>query len=55
MSHVVYIYNEDKKLVRQGQVYCNDYSLFEYGNKMILIMLSGNIVHSIRGSYIIVI
>ena len=55
MLHTVYIYDNNKQLSRQGKIYCNDYSLFEYGNEMVLIMLSGNIVYSIRGSYIIVI
>ena len=55
MLHTVYIYDKDKNLVRQGQIYCNDYCLFVYGNEMSLAMLSGNIVYSIRGSYIIVI
>lgn len=55
MLHTVYIYNNDRHLVRQGIIYCSDYCLFEKGNHMTLIMLSGNIIHSIRGSYIIVI
>lgn len=57
MLHTVYIYNNDRHLVRQGVIYCSDYSLFENsnGNGMILIMLSGNLIYSICGSYIIVI
>lgn len=55
MLHTVYIYDDNKQLSRQGRIYCNDYCLFEHGNEMVLTMLSGNIVHSIRGSYIIVI
>lgn len=55
MLHTVYIYDYNKQLSGQGQIYCKDYHLFEYDNEMVLIMLSGNIVYSIRGSYIIVI
>ena len=55
MLHTVYIYNNDRHLVRQGRIYCDDYYLFEHGNEMALTMLCGDIVHSIRGSYIIVI
>ena len=55
MMHTVYIYNNDRRLVRQGTIYCSDYCLFEKGNHMVLIMLTGNLVYSIRGSYIIVI
>lgn len=55
MLHTVYIYNNDRRLMKQGIIYCSDYFLFEKGNHMILVMLSGNIVYSIRGSYIIVI
>ena len=55
MLHTVYIYNNDRHLVKQGIIYSNDYSLFEHGNEMILSMLSGDIVYSVRGSYIIVI
>lgn len=55
MLHTVYIYNNDRHLVRHGTIYCSDYSLIESDNYMILIMLSGNLVYSIRGSYIIVI
>ena len=55
MLHTVYIYNNDRHLVKQGIIYCNDYCLFERGNEMVLTMLAGNIVYSIRGSYIIVI
>lgn len=55
MLHTVYICNKDKRLVKQGQIYCDDYCLFVYGNEMLLSMLSDNIIYSIRGSYIIVI
>ena len=55
MLHTVYIYDKDKKLVGQGVIYCSDYCLFENGNYMGLITRSGDIVHTIRGSYIIVI
>lgn len=55
MLHTVYIYDSNKQLSRQSQIYCNDYCLFAHDNEMILIMLSGNIVYNIRGSYIIVI
>lgn len=55
MLHTVYIYNNDRHLVKQGIIYCSDYCLVENGNHMTLIMLSGNIIYSIRGSYIIVI
>ena len=55
MLHTVYIFDNNKQLSRQGKIYCDDYRLFEHGNEMVLMMLSGNIVHSIRGRYIIVI
>lgn len=55
MLHTVYIYSQNRRFARQGKIYCDDYCLFEHGNEMVLTMLSGNIVHSIRGSYIIVI
>jgi hypothetical protein len=55
MLHTVYIFDNNKQLSRQGKIYCDDYCLYERGNEMVLMMLSGNIVHSICGSYIIVI
>lgn len=55
MLHTIYIYTQYKRLVKQGKIYCDDYCLFEHGDEMVLTMLSGNIVYSIRGSYIIVI
>lgn len=55
MMHTVYIYDNNRHLVRQGIIYCSDYCLFEKGNHMILVVLSGDLAYSIRGSYIIVI
>ena len=55
MLHTVYIYDNNKQLSRQGKIYCDDYCLFERGNEMVLMMLSGNIMGTIRGRYIIVI
>lgn len=55
MLHIVYIYNNDKKLIQCGKIWCNDYHISNYDNYMLLVALSGTIQYRIYGSYIIVI
>ena len=55
MFHTVYIYNNDKLLIQQGRIYCDEYYIREREQGMILIVLSGALAYTIYGSYIIVI
>lgn len=55
MFHNVYIYNNDKKLIQRGKIWCDDYYISNYDNYMLLVALSDSMQYRIYGSYIIVI